>query len=98
MFQPFCRFGGRRWAAKMTSPKTTRCISGEKRAAGATKQSALPISFRPALLGRRLATIANPDTLNAVRDQTILRRRRAFERPCETDRLEAQAAKQGHQM
>ena len=82
----------------MTLPKTTTPIGGEKRAAGARKQSALPISFRPALLAGVSQTIANPDTLNAVRNETILRGPRAFERLCERARLELQAARQGRQM
>jgi hypothetical protein len=35
--------------------------------------AALPISFRPALLAGVSQTITNPDTLNAVWDETILR-------------------------
>jgi len=53
---------------------------------------------RAPLLAGVSQTITNPDTLNAVRDETILGGRRAFERLCETARLEAQAARQGHQM
>lgn len=60
--------------------------------------AALPISFRPALLAGVSRTIANPAILNAIRDDSILRGRRAFERLCETARLEAQAAKESHQM
>jgi hypothetical protein len=45
--------------------------------------AALPISFRPALLAGVSQTITNPAALNAVRDETILRGRRAFERLCE---------------
>jgi hypothetical protein len=39
--------------------------------------AALPISFRPALLASISRTIANPTILNVVRDDTILRGRRA---------------------
>jgi hypothetical protein len=56
--------------------------------------AAVPISFRPALLAGVSHVIFNPDTLNAVRDDTILRGRRAFERLCEIARLEAQATAQ----
>lgn len=58
--------------------------------------AALPISLRPALLAGVSRTIANPAILNAVRDETILRGRRAFERLCETARLEAQVARESH--
>ena len=46
--------------------------------------AALPISFRPALLVGVSRAIVNPAILKAVRDETILRGRRAFERLCET--------------
>jgi hypothetical protein len=58
----------------------------------------LPISFRPALLAGVSRTIANPAILDAVRDETILRGRRAFERLCEAARLEARATRESHQM
>jgi len=53
----------------------------------------LPISFRPALLAGVSQAVANPDTLDAVRDETTLRGRRTFERLCEIARLDAQATR-----
>ena len=59
--------------------------------------AALPISFRPALLAGVSQTIASSDALNAVREQTMLRGRRAFDRLCETARLEANPTTKSHQ-
>ena len=41
--------------------------------------------------------MAHPDILDAVRDETILRGRRAFDRLRETARIDAQAAGQSRQ-
>jgi len=86
------------WALGTIFPEFDDLARPIKRRINHAAVAALPISFRPAILAGVSQTIANPDTLNAVRDETILRGRRAFERLCETARLEAQAARQGHQM
>src|SRR5208282_4598150 len=86
------------WALGTIFPEFDDLARPIKRRINHAAVAALPISFRPALLAGVAQTIANPDTLNAVRDETILRGRRAFERLCETARLEAQATRQGHQM
>jgi len=53
--------------------------------------AALPISFRPALLAGLSRAIAHPAILDAIRDETILRGRRAFERLREEARIDAHA-------
>ena len=60
--------------------------------------AALPISFRPALLAGVSRVRTDPALLETVRDETILRGRRAFERLCETARVDAQASRKSHQM
>jgi hypothetical protein len=57
----------------------------------------LPIAFRPALLAGVSRVLADPTLLKSVRDETIFRGRRAFERLCVTARLDAQASRKSHQ-
>jgi hypothetical protein len=59
--------------------------------------AALPLSFRPALLAAVAQAIKNPAILDLIWEETTLRGRRAFERLCETARLEAQAVRQSHE-
>jgi TniQ len=85
------------WALGTIFPEFDDLARPIKRRINHAAVAALPISFRPALLASVSRTIANPAILNAVRNETILRGRRAFERLCETARLEAQATRQSHQ-
>jgi hypothetical protein len=55
--------------------------------------TALPIAFRPALLAGISRVLADPSLLKSIRDETILRGRRAFERLCVAARLDAKASK-----
>ena len=84
------------WALGTIFPDFDNLARPIKRRINHAVVAALPISFRPALLAGISRTIANPTILNVVRDDTFLRGRRAFERLCETARLEAQAARQSH--
>ena len=86
------------WALGTIFPEFDDLVRLIKRRISHAAVAALPISFRPAILAGVSQTIANPDTLNAVRAETILRGRRAFDRLCETALLEAQAARKGYQM
>jgi hypothetical protein len=79
------------WALGTIFPDFDNLARPIKRRINHSAVAALPISFRPALLAG-----ANPAILKAVRDDTILRGRRAFERLCETARLEAQGVKESH--
>ena len=90
---PFCG-----WALGTILPEFDDLARPIKRTINHAAVATLPISFRPALLAGVWRVILNPDTINAVRDETTLRGRRAFERLCETARLDAQAGRQGHQM
>ena len=85
------------WALGTIFPDFDNLARPIKRRINHAAVAALPISFRPALLAGISRTIANPTILNVVRDDTILRGRRAFERLCERARLEAQATRQSHQ-
>ena len=58
--------------------------------------AALPISFRPALLAGLSRAIAHPAILDAIRDETILRGRKSFERLCEEARIDAHATGKSH--
>jgi hypothetical protein len=57
----------------------------------------LPIAFRPALLAGVSRTLTNPATLNAVRDETILRGDGLSNASAKRPRFEAQAARESHQ-
>ena len=85
------------WALGTIFPEFDNFARPIKRRINHAAVAALPISFRPALLAGVSRTISNPAILNAVRDETILRGRRAFEGLCETARFEAQVARQSHQ-
>lgn len=95
-----CGTNGRKpaagWALGTIFPDFDNLARPIKRRINHAAVAALPISFRPALLAGVSRTITNPAILNAVRDETILRGRRAFERLCETARLEAQVARESH--
>jgi hypothetical protein len=86
------------WALGTILPEFDDLARPIKRTINHAAVATLPISLRPALLAGVSRVILNPDTINAVRDETTLRGRRAFERLCETARLDAQAGRQGHQM
>ncbi|MBG0792240.1 TniQ family protein [Methylocystis sp. H62] len=84
------------WALGTIFPEFDNLARPIKRRINHAAVAALPISFRPALLAGLSRAIANPAILNAVRDETILRGRRAFERLCETARLDAQIPRESH--
>ena len=86
------------WALGTIFPEFNDLARPIKRRINHAAVAALPISFRPALLAGVSRAISNPAILNAVRDETILRGRRAFERLCEAARIEAQATKISHQL
>ena len=81
------------WALGTIFPEFDNLARPIKRKINHATVAALPISFRPALLAGVSRTFAAPPILDAIRDDTILRGRRAFERLCETARLEARAAR-----
>jgi len=85
------------WALGAIFPEFDDLARPIKRRIHHAAVAALPISFRPALLAGVSQTIASSDTLNAVREQTMLRGRRAFERLCEAARLEADPTIKSHQ-
>ena len=84
------------WALGTIFPEFDNLARPIKRTINHAAVEALPISLRPALLAGVSRTIASPVILKAVRDETSLRGRRAFERLCETARLEAQAVRESH--
>jgi hypothetical protein len=61
------------WALGTIRPEFDDLARPIKRRINHAAVAALPISFRPALLAGVSQTITNPDTLNAVWDETILR-------------------------
>ena len=65
------------WALGTIFPDFDNLARPIKRRINHAAVAALPISFRPALLASISRTIANPTILNVVRDDTILRGRRA---------------------
>ena len=85
------------WAIGTIFPEFDDLARPIKRRINHAAVASLPIAFRPALLAGVSRTITNSATLNDVRDEMILRGRRAFERLCERARLEAQATRQSHQ-
>ena len=86
------------WALGTIFPEFDDLARPMKRRINHAAVATLPISFRPALLAGVSQAVANPDTLDAIRDETTLRGRRTFERLCEIARLDAQATRQSHQM
>jgi len=85
------------WALGAIFPEFDDLVRPIKRRINHAAVASLPIAFRPALLAGVSRAITNSATLNAVRDETILRGRSAFERLCEMARLEAQATRKSHQ-
>lgn len=85
------------WALGTIFPEFDDLARPIKRRINHAAGAALPMSFRPALLAGVSRTITNPAILDAVRDETIFRGRKAFERLCEAARLEARATKKSHQ-
>jgi TniQ len=86
------------WALGTIVPEFDDLARPIKRRINHAAVAALPIFFRPALLAGVARAIANPATLDAVRDETILRGRRSFERLREEAQLEAQAGRESHRM
>jgi hypothetical protein len=86
------------WALGTIFPEFDDLARPIKRRINHAAVAALPISFRPALLAGVSRAISNPAILNAIRHETILRGRRAFERLCDAARIEAQATRISHQL
>ena len=86
------------WALGTIIPEFDDLARPIKRRINHSAVAALPISFRPALLAGVSRLRADPTLLETVRDDTILRGRRTFERLCETARVDAQASTKSHQM
>ena len=61
------------WALGTIFPEFDDLARPIKRRINHAAVAALPISFRPALLAGVSRVILNPDTLNTIRDETILR-------------------------
>jgi hypothetical protein len=79
------------WALGTLFPEFDELARPIKRRINHAAVAALPISFRPALLAGLSRAMAHPAILDAIRDETILRGRRAFERLCEEARIDAHA-------
>ena len=79
------------WALGTLFPEFDELARPIKRRINHAAVAALPISFRPALLAGLSRAMAHPAILDAIRDETILRGRRAFERLREEARIDAQA-------
>ncbi len=84
------------WALGTLIPEFDELARPIKRRINHAAVASLPISFRPALLAGLSRAIADPAVLNAIRDETILRGRRAFERLREQARIDAHAAAKSH--
>lgn len=86
------------WALGTIFPEFDDFARPIKRRINHSAVATLPVSFRPALLAGVSRVLADPALLKSVRDETVLRGRSAFERLCETARLDAQASRKSHQM
>ena len=93
-----CRAPGVGWALGIVIPEFDDFARPIKRRINHSAVATLPISFRPALLAGVSRVLADPALLEAIRDETILRARRAFERLCATARQDAQEPRKSHQM
>jgi hypothetical protein len=80
------------WALGTLFPEFDELARPIKRRINHAAVATLPISFRPALL----AGLSHPAVLDAIRDETILRGRRGFERLCEEARIDAHATRKSH--
>ena len=79
------------WALGTLFPEFDELARPVKRRINHAAVATLPISFRPALLEGLSRAMAHPAILDAIRDETILRGRRAFERLRDEARIDAQA-------
>jgi hypothetical protein len=79
------------WALGTLFPEFDELARPIKRRINHAAVAALPISFRPALLAGLSRAMAHPAILDAIRNDTILRGRRAFERLREEARIDAHA-------
>lgn len=98
LFSANCRAPGVGWALGIVIPEFDDFARPIKRRINHSAVATLPISFRPALLAGVSRVLADPALLEAIRDETILRARRAFERLCATARQDAQEPRKSHQM
>lgn len=79
------------WALGTLFPEFDELAQAIKRRINHAAVTALPISFRPALLAGLSRAIAHPAILDAIRDETIFRGRTTFERLREEARIDALA-------
>ena len=86
----------RGWALGTLFPEFDELAQPIKRRINHAAVATLPISFRPALLAGLSRAIAHPAILDAIRDETILRGRKSFERLCEGARIDAHATSKSH--
>ena len=84
------------WALGTLFPEFDEVARPIKRRINHAAVATLPISFRPALLAGLSRAIAHPAVLDAIREETILQGRRAFERLCEEARIDAHATGKSH--
>jgi hypothetical protein len=84
------------WALGTLLPEFDELARPIKRRINHAAVATLPISFRPALLAGLSRAIADPAVLDGIRDETIFRGRRVFERLCEDARINAHAAGKSH--
>ena len=84
------------WALGTLIPEFDELARPIKRRINHAAVATLPISFRPALLAGLSRAIADPAVLGAIRDETIFRGRRVFERLCEEARIGAHAIGKSH--
>jgi hypothetical protein len=84
------------WALGACFPEFDELARRIKRRIDHAAIAALPVSFLPALLAGLSRAIAHPAVPDVIRDETILRARRAFERPCEEARIGAHAIRKSH--
>jgi hypothetical protein len=84
------------WALGTLFPEFDDLARPIKRRINHAAVAALPITLRPALLAGLSRAMAHPAILDIIRDETILRGRRAFERLREEARINAQVKRKSH--
>jgi hypothetical protein len=84
------------WALGTLFPEFDELARPIKRRINHAAVAALPISFRPVRLAGLSRAIAHPAILGAIRDETIVRGRTAFERLCEEARIDAHETGKSH--
>jgi hypothetical protein len=84
------------WALGTLFPEFDDLARPIKRRINHAAVAALPITLRPALLAGLSRAMAHPAILDIIRDETILRGRRAFGRLREEARINAQVTRKSH--